>query len=471
MKSEPKPNAPPRRLGDWRDRDHTRGNLLGSLIVLALPLLTTSVAAVVFQLVDLGMISRLGENAMTAIIVSNQSIRQVILMLAMGASFGAQGLIAQFVGSGKVDQAEHVAGQVVLLAGCFSLFVAGIGVFLPESLLGLLKVSPAVLHPGVVYLRISLLLNLGFVFLILFGAILNGAGDSTTPLLISLIQTALSLAAEWILIFGMMGAPELGVAGVAIGLAFGQIVAGGIALWVLFRGKSRVHLRKRHVRPDAKVLRRLLGLAWPPALQMLSGFIVTAFFIRMMGEFGETAQAAYSIGLRLSMVGPMLAFPIAGAAATLVGQNIGADDVPRAWRSIGVALCVHVPLLCTIALFGFFFRVQIISAFSSDPAVIALGSELLIYQAASFVFLSFNFVFFRALQGAGDVFAPMLFSFANAALVSLPLGIYLARIEGMGPTGIFVANLAGAASSTLFLGAWLATGRWTRARSKHASLG
>jgi len=450
--------------GGWRYRDHTRGRLIVSLFVLSAPLVTTSLSGVLFQLVDLGMISRLGEDAVTAIIVSNQSLRQIILVMAMGASFGAQALVSQFVGSGRIDAAEHVTGQIVVLATVFAACIAAVGIALPGPLLQLLEVSPAVLEAGIPYVRLSLSLNLGFVFLILFGAILNGAGDATTPLIISLLQTVLSLGAEWVLIFGAFGAPALGVSGVALGLAAGQLAAGSIALWVLFRGKSRVHIRTQHLLPDFAVLRRILSLSWPPALQMLSGFAVTAFFIRMMGEFGETAQAAYSIGLRLSMIGPMLAFPVASAAATLVGQNLGAGDVPRAWRSIQVGLAVHVPLLCSIALLGFVFRTEIIGAFSDDPAVIALGSELLVYQAASFVFLSFNFVFFRSLQGAGDVVGPMWMSLGNSLFVTLALGIWLGRIEGMGPTGLFIANLAGAASSTVFLGAWLATGRWTRAR-------
>ncbi|MFP6565095.1 MAG: MATE family efflux transporter [Myxococcota bacterium] len=455
----------------WRNRDHTRGSLLVSLFVLALPLVATSLAGVVFQLVDLGLISRLGEDATTAIIVSNQSLRQIVLVLAMGASFGAQGLVSQFVGSGRVDAAEHVAGQVVLLGGVFSVAIAGLGVWLPEVLLGWLNVAPDVMDIGVGYVRLSLGLNLGFVFLILFGAILNGAGDTTTPLVVSLVQTVLSIGAEWILIFGNFGFPALGVEGAALGLAVGQIAAGGIALWVLFRGRSRVHLRRRHLRPDPAVFAKLFRLSWPPALQMMGGFAVTAYFIRMMGGFGETAQAAYSIGLRLSMIGPMLAFPIAGAAATLVGQALGAGNPQRAWRSIFVTLCVHAPLLWVLALAGYVFRFEIMQAFSSDPDVVALGAELLAYQAASFFFLGINFVLFRALQGAGDVMVPMWMSLANALLITLTLGLWLTRGLQMGPTGIFIANLAGAATATLFLAAWTATGRWTHAVPRPLAIG
>ena len=159
----------------------------------------------------------------------------------------------------------------------------------------------------------------------------------------------------------------------------------------------------------------------------------------------------------------MLAFPTAGAAATLVGQALGAGNPQRAWRSIFVTLCVHAPLLWVLALAGYVFRFEIMQAFSSDPDVVALGAELLAYQAASFFFIGINFVLFRALQGAGDVMVPMWMSLANALLITLTLGLWLPRGLQMGPTGIFIANLTGAATATLFLAAWTATGRWTHA--------
>lgn len=453
----------------WRDRDHTRGSLLASLAVLALPLLATSLATVGFQLVDLGFVSRLGEDATTAVIVANQSIRQLLFMFVMGASFGAQGLVARRIGERDVDGAERVTGQVVLIGAAFSLGVAVLGVAAPEAILRAMNVSDAVVAVGVSYVRWILLLNSGFVFVFLFNAVLNGAGDATTPLLITVVQTAVSLAAEWVLIFGAGPLPALGIDGVALGVAAGQLVGLALAARVLFRGASRVHLRRHHLRPDAAVIRRILALAWPPGLQMIGGFLVTVWFLRLAGEFGGRAQAAYSIGLRLSMVGPMLAFPLAGACATLVGQNLGAGDRGRAWRALGVGLAVHATLLWSLALALFAFRTPILAAFSDDPEVIRIGSELLAWQAGAFGFMGLYFVFFRALQGAGDVLVPMALSLGNSLLVTLPLGAWLAREGGggLGPTGLFVASFAGAGVVTLATGAWVASGRWThRARSR-----
>jgi putative MATE family efflux protein len=451
-------------LAAWRERDHTRGRLLTSLVVLAVPLLATSISAVVFQLVDLTFVSRLGDEVTTAVIVTNQSVRQILFMVVLGASLGAQALMARAVGQGRPGAAERVAGQVLLVGIGLSLGVAALGWLAPRPLLAAMNVSPEVLAVGVPYVRLVLLLNFGLVFTFLVNAVLNGAGDTTTPMLLALVQTAAALLGEWLLIFGHLGFPALGIEGVALGTAAGQLVSLLLAARVLFGGRTRIHLRLAHMRPDGALIRRILALSWPPGLQMIGAFLVTVIFLRLAGDFGEKAQAAYSIGLRLSMVGPILAFPIAGACATLVGQNLGAGHVARAWRAIGVGLAVHAPLLWTVAAVLFLFRHPIVAAFSRDPEVIRIGAEFLLYQAGTFVAWGLYFVFFRALQGAGDVRAAMAISLGSSLLLTLPLGVTLSAPWGLGlgPTGLFAGTLLGSWVSTLATGAWLATGRWAR---------
>ena len=461
--SDPPEVPRPSLFARWRDRDHTRGSLLVSLVVLALPLVATSLfGGVLFQLVDLKLISGLGDQAVTAVVVTNQSLRQFFFMIVMGASFGTQGLIARCIGEGDSGSADHVAGQTVVMGLILSSFLAVMGVTFPGELLGLMNVSPEVLALGIPYVRLVFLLNFGFVFVNVFNAILNGAGDTATPFLIAVVQTLLALFGEWCLIYGNLGMPALGVSGVALGIGVGQVGSILLISRVLFGGSSRVHVRAHHMRPDPAVMKQILLLAWPPAVQMLGTFLVTVIFIRFMGDFGEKAQTAYSIGLRMSMLAPMICFPLAGAVATLVGQALGSGNVPRAWRSIRVGLGVHAGLMWSLGILLYFFREALLGIFTQDPEVIAIGSRMLMWQAASFIPLAFSFVFFRALQGAGDVFVPMLISVLNALILTLPLGIYLAHTRAMGPDGLFIAQFASTAIGTLLTGAWLASGRWTR---------
>ena len=463
--SEPGPSSPSR-FAQWRDRDHTQGSLFTSLVVLALPLVATSLfGGVLFQLVDLKLISGLGDQAVTAVVVTNQSLRQFFFMLVMGASFGTQGLIARSIGERNSKHADHVAGQTVLMGLMLSTFLAALGLSYPSELLGMMNVSPEVQAIGTPYVRLVLILNFGFIFVNVFNAILNGAGDTATPFLIAVVQTLLALFGEWCLIYGNLGMPALGISGVALGMGVGQVGSILLISRVLFGGSSRVHVRAYHMRPNPVVMKQVLVLAWPPALQMLGTFLVTVIFIRLMGDFGDKAQTAYSIGLRLSMLAPMICFPLAGAVSTLVGQALGSGNIPRAWQSIRVGLTVQCCLMWTLALALFLAREPLLRFFTDDPEVISIGSRMLAWQAASFVPLAFSFVFFRALQGAGDVLVPMLISIANALLLTLPLGLYLSQSLGMGPDGLFIAQFASGTVGTLITGAWLLTGRWTHARS------
>ncbi|MDH3214401.1 MAG: MATE family efflux transporter [Myxococcales bacterium] len=458
-------------LARWRNRDHTRGRLIVSLAVLSLPLLISGLLyGAVFQIVDLSFISRLGEAPMAAVIIVNQSLRTTVMMLVMGASFGAQALIARAVGEGRIEAAEQVAGQTIVLGGMLALALAAVGGLFPELLFSLPGPDPGFAAYGVPYVRWAFLLLFGFVGAMLVSGILTGAGDTTAPLFLTLVNIGVALFAEWCLIFGHLGAPALGVRGVALGLAIGQTTALSVGLSVLFRGRARVHLRRRHLRPDAAVLRAILAIAWPPALHMVGSLFLTFAFLRMSGHFGESVQAAYAIGLRLGMIAPAVCFPLATACATLVGQSLGAGDVARAKRAVAVGLLVHGSAMLLFAGTTFFLRREIMALLSDDPEVIRQGSEYLRYASGAFTMWAFYFVFFRSLQGAGDVIVPMVLSLGNTFCVTVPLAYVLAFVAGFGPTGLWMAFLTGSVVLTVTTGLYMATGRWTR-RGAPVSLG
>lgn len=454
--------------GGWRHRDLTRGSLLGSLFVLALPLVASGVlGGAVFQLFDLTFVSRLGEDAIAAVVITNQTVRQLSLMLVMGSGFATQSLIARAVGSGDLERAEHVAGQSISLGIAFGALAAFVGGLFPEFLFSLAGPDESFYAVGVPYVRLVFVLHFGVIATLLFGAILGGAGDTTTPLLVQVVQFSVAIAAEWVLMFGNLGAPALGVRGVALGVACGQLVAMGLGIRVLFGGRSRVHLRRRHLVPDLPVMGEILRIAAPSAIQMIGGVAMTFAFFRLAGGFGEHVQTAYAIGLRLGMVVPMICFPMATACATLVGQAVGAGDVRRAWRAIGMGVLVHASVMWTFAGCMFWFRAEIVRFFSDDPEVIRIGTEYLAYSSAGFLFMAFYFVFFRSLQGAGDFLVPMAITLTNSLLVTIPLGFYLVKATDLGPSGIWIAQLVSAVVATSATGIWLATGRWTR-RASHS---
>ena len=444
----------------WRNRDHTRAGLLGSLFVLSVPMLASSALMLAFQLADFSFLARLGDGPMAAVIIANQTLRQFVMVLLMGMGFASQALIARAVGEGDPERAEHLAGQLVLIGGVFSTGVAIAGLAAPELLFGITGADESFAIHGVPYVRLVFALGYGMAGFQLFNAILSAAGDTTTPFFVMAVQTVVAIVAEWMLIFGHFGAPALGVAGVAIGNACGQLLSMSIGLSVLFRGGARIHLRWRHLKPDWPTLRSIGALSWPPAMQMGVQAIVVLVYVRLAGGFGEAVQAAYAIGLRIGMIGPMLCFPLASACATLVGQALGAGDVPRAWRALRVGLLVHGSVMLVIASSLYFLRVPLMELLSDDPEVIEIGAEYLQYLAAAFLCWAFFFIWFRALQGAGDMLVPALISVGTALFVSLPLAFWLSA--RMGREGLWIAFLASAVISTAGTTWRVASRAWTR---------
>ena len=210
------------------------------------------------------------------------------------------------------------------------------------------------------------------------------------------------------------------------------------------------------------MLRHVLALSWQPALHMIARTAMVMFFMVLAGRLGSKVQAAYTIGLRLEMLPLMIAFPIANSCATLVGQNLGAGKLGRAWQSIWVGFAIEVALLWPLALAMFLLRHPLVALFTQDPEVAALAAEYLVYSSMAVAIYGLYFVSFRALQAAGDMNSPMLISLGTAALLGAPLGYVLATQSDLGATGMWIANLVYAAVNSLVMLGWLLTGRWAR---------
>jgi Na+-driven multidrug efflux pump len=213
--------------------------------------------------------------------------------------------------------------------------------------------------------------------------------------------------------------------------------------------------------PDRAALGRLIAMAWQPALHMLARSTMLMVFTIMAGRFGEKVQAAYGVGVRIEMLAIMFAFPIANACATLVGQNLGARNLARAWGAVWTSAAVSIVALVPLATCVLVFRHQIVSFFAPDPEVAAIAAEYLVYSSIILTFYGLYFVAFRTLQASGDMNSPMIVSIGSAFLIGAPLGYLLSHQGGLGPTGMWIANLVYALTNAGLMIAWLVTGRWT----------
>jgi Na+-driven multidrug efflux pump len=208
------------------------------------------------------------------------------------------------------------------------------------------------------------------------------------------------------------------------------------------------------------MLRALLGVSWQPALHFVARSLIIMFFMWLSGRLGGEVQAAYTIGIRIEMISIMVAFPIANACATLVGQNLGAGDVDRAWRAIYTGSGVVLAVLIPAALALYFFRVTLVEIFTDDPEVVAIAAEYLFYGAFQVSFYGLYFIAFRTLQASGDMNTPMIISVATAVLLGLPLGFFLALYTDLGSTGMWIGNLSYGIVNALLMVGWLLRGKW-----------
>ncbi|MBJ21327.1 MAG: MATE family efflux transporter [bacterium] len=448
-------------LHELTQRDHTQGRLLVSILVLAAPAVVSSSGMALFQLFDLRFLGQISGEAVAAAGATNQTLRQVFQVSAFGLSIGIQMMIAFAVGRSRLEEAEHVAGQSFLITGLLALLaIVTVGLF-PKFFVSLI-VNDAAVPMAETYARITFLFFAFNMFAQASNGILVGSGDATTPMLIGLAQVPVIIFFEWALAFGKFGMPELGVAGIAYGTAIGGGFSFVLAMWALFSGRSRVHLRARHLLPDGPTLARIVGTSWQPALQMVARSAMIMVFMLLAGRLGSHVQAAYTIGLRIEMIAVMIAFPIANGCATLVGQNLGAGDPDRAWRAVWAAAAVEVAILWPGAVLLYFFRDAAVAIFTSDAQVAAEASEYLRYVSFILTFWGVYFVAFRTLQAAGDMITPMMISLVLAICLGTPLAIYLSGRPEYGSSGMWIANATYSVANALLMLGWLFRGRWAR---------
>ena len=451
-------------LARVRNRDHTRANLLGSVLALSLPAIAASLAgAGAMQIGEMWITGQLGTEALAAVNSASQTFRQLTMLFLMGLQTATQMFIARMVGAAQREHAEHVAGQALLAGGAFWAIAALGSLAFVDPIARWMSPDANVAAGIAVFAHITFALLIGPIAIQLGASVLAGAGDAATPMLANFVSAAVMLLAQYALAFGELGMPRLGIAGIALGAGVGSLAGGALILAALLRGEGRVRLRRAHFRPDRAMLGRLLASSWQPSLHMLARTGILMFFTFFAGRLGPEVVAAYGIGVRVEMVAIMIAFPISNACATLVGQNLGAGRPERVWPAVRMSFAATSAALWPCALALFLWRADFVGLFTGDPVVAAHAIEYLAYTSVLLLFYGLYFVAFRTLQAAGDMLTPMFISVGAAFGAGIPLAVILGSRLDYGATGMWIANLVYAVINAGLMLAWLARGKWLRA--------
>ncbi|MBW2092671.1 MAG: MATE family efflux transporter, partial [Deltaproteobacteria bacterium] len=423
----------------------TEGNIFSGIWRLSVPMVASMILHDVLQLVDLFFLGRLGAAYVAGLTMGGVFV-ETFFTLAMGISTGTVALVARYVGAGKKDEAHNVVVQSVFIGFFLSLVMTLLGLFLAEWALSLLGTKGEVKALGAIYLRI---VALGSIFIFIpfnLNSALRGAGDALTPLKIMIVSNLLNIILAPLLIFGLLGFPRWEMAGAAWAVVISRGAGAVLSFYVFFSGKSYFRLQIKDIKFDLRVTLSLIRIGFFGSLQMLFRNLSALFIARLVAIFGVTAIAAYGIVIRLRMSVLLPGLAIGNAAATLVGQNIGAGKPERAvktgWSSAGL----YSIFMIVITLAFMLFAKELVNIFNQDLEVIAEGSLFLRIFSATFIFLAFSSVLGRAINGAGDTFSPMIITGLAILGLRIPLAYLLAL--NLGPEGIWI----GMALSNVFQG-------------------
>ena len=462
--------APEVSQGLWADikeavrgshRSYTTGPIGRAILLLAIPMVLEMIMESVFAVVDIFWVSHLGTDA-AATVGLTESLLTIIYALAIGLSIGAMAMVARRIGEQNPDGAARAAVQAIALALLVSITIGIVATPLAPRLLTLMGGSPWVIEHGVGFTRVMLACNFTVVTLFMVNAIFRGAGDAAIAMRTLWIANWINIALGPCLIFGIGPFPKLGIVGAAIATNIGRGTGALIALIRLFRSGGRFNIRREHLRIEPAIMARLIRLSGTATFQVFIGMASWIGLVRIISSFGSNAVAGYTFGIRVILFALLPSWGMANAAATMVGQALGAKDPDRAERAVWQAGFYNMIFLGIVGVLFVVFAPQIIWFYTSDPEVARYGVDCLRIVAYGFLFYAYGMVLGQSFNGAGDTWTPTVLNLFVFWLWEIPLGYVLSVVLGMGPRGVFFAITI--AFSTLAVASALVfrRGKWKR---------
>ena len=419
-------------------RDFTDGSLKVGIFVLAVPMIIEMFAESLFAIVDIFFVARLGAGAI-AVVGITESVMYLIYSVAIGISVGATATVSRRMGEKDPDGASRAAAHAIYLGLAASFVMGVIGIVFAPDLLRLMGAEESVIAEGATFTRIMLGGNVVVMMLFLLNAIFRGAGDATIAMRVLWLANVLNIILGPCFIFGLWIFPELGVTGAAVATTIGRGVGALLAAYTLLFGERRISIGREHWTFDPKLIIRLAKVSAPAVLQF---FIQTASFIglvRIVTGFGTVAVAGYQIGMRVVVFALLPSLGLANAAATLVGQNLGAGKPERAEKAVWTACLYNGIVQTTIGILFVIFAESIAGFFTEDAAVAAYATDALRIIAYGFLFYSVGMVLETAFNGAGDTWTPTYLALGVFWAFEIPLAYFLAYTMELGPHGVFWA--------------------------------
>ena len=420
------------------ERDYTAETVGRAVVLLAVPMVLEMLMESVFAVTDMWFVSRLGVDAVATVGLT-EAVITVVYAVAVGLSMAATAMVARRVGERDREGAAVAAVQAVVLGLAVSVVIAVPGGLFAGDLLRLMGGSPDLVAAGQGYTRWMLAGNGTIMAIFLLNAALRGAGDAAAAMRTLWLANGLNMVLDPCLIFGLGPFPALGLTGAAVATTIGRGAGVAYQCWVLGRGRGNLRVGRRHLRLDGPVLGRLARVSLGGIGQHLISTSSWVVLVRLVSTFGAPAVAGYTIAIRIILFVLMPSWGVANAAATLVGQNLGAGRPDRAEASVWRTGWYNAGVLALVAVAFLAWPRPLVGIFTDDPAVLALGASCLRLVASGYGFYAFGMVITQAFNGAGDTSTPTVINFFCYWCFQLPLAWALAVRAPWGAPGVFAA--------------------------------
>ncbi len=444
-----------------KETEFTTGSIRKAVFMLSIPMILEMMMESIFAIVDIAYVSRVSVNAVATIGLT-ESVITLVYAIAIGLSIAATAVVARRVGEKDLKGAREAAMQAILLGIAVAVSIGIIGFLYSKEILALMGGEPDLIAEGYGYTKLLIGGNITIVLLFLINAIFRGAGDASVAMWTLVLSNGLNIILDPIFIFGWGPIPEFGVMGAAIATNIGRGTAVIFQLGILFFGWSRIKLAVSDIVLRTGVMLNLIKVSLGGIAQFLIGTSSWVFLMRLMSEFGSEVLAGYTIAIRVMMFTFMPAWGMSNAAATLVGQNLGAKQPERAEKSVWITGKYNAFFMLAVSLIYLFFATEIIGLFTDTASVIENGALCLQVVAAGYIFYAYGMVVSQAFNGAGDTKTPTKINLIAFWAFQLPFAYLAAITFELGALGVFLAITLAEVMLSVIAIIWFRKGYWKK---------